>query len=356
MTKRGGFFTIDDIDFNNKIVLLRVDYNVPLDNKGKIVDDTRIKKTLPTIKLLLRKGAKQIIIISHLGRPKSKKESKYSLKKVATRLQILIKKPVKFEKATLKDRILMLENLRFNKGEEKNDKQFAKKLAKMADLYVNDAFSNSHRKHASMCAITNYLPGCAGLLLKNEIEVMQNAIDKPKRPFVAIVGGGKINTKLPLMKTMVKKADKVLVGSSIAQALKKKKSIKNKKILFPVDFIEKDSKYYDIGPKTIKGFTNIIMKAKTICWNGPVGWYEKKEYEKGTKAIAKAIAVATKKNKAISIAGGGETGEAIKRFKLTNKFTHVSTGGGASLMLWQGKELPAIKALKQSYRKFKNKF
>jgi phosphoglycerate kinase len=329
---------------------------VPLDNRGKITDDTRIKKTLPTIRLLLRKGAKQVVIISHLGRPKNRKDSKYSMRKVATRLEALLKKPVKFQKATLKDKILVLENLRFNKGEAKNDKQFAKKLAKLADIYVNDAFSNSHRKHASMCAVTNYLPSCAGLLLEKELEVMQNAIDKPKQPFIAIVGGGKIDTKLPLMKTMVKKADKVIVGSSIAQALKKKKSISNKKILFPVDFIETNSKYFDIGPKTIKNYVSVIMKAKTICWNGPVGWYENKKYEKGTKAIAKAIAAATTKNKAISIAGGGETGEAIKRFRLTNKFTHVSTGGGASLMLWRGTELPAVKALKQSYRKFKNKF
>jgi len=356
MTKKGGFFTIRDVNLNNKIVLLRVDYNIPLNKKRKITDDTRIKKTLPTIRFLLRKGAKQIVIISHLGRPKNKKDTKFSMRKVATRLQKLLKKPVKFNKATLKDKILVLENLRFDKGEEKNDKQFAKKLAKIADIYVNEAFSNSHRKHASMCAITNYLPSCTGLLLEKELDIMQNAIDKPKRPFIAIVGGGKIDTKLPLMKTMVKKADKVIVGSSIAQALKKKKAISNKKILFPVDFIGSDTDYFDIGPKTIQEFTNIIKKAKTICWNGPVGWYEKKKYEKGTKAIAKAIAAATKDNKAISIAGGGETGEAIKRFKLTNKFTHVSTGGGASLMLWQGMELPAVKALKQSYRKFKHKF
>lgn len=356
MTKRGRFFTIRDVNLNNKIVLLRVDYNVPLDKKGRITDDTRIKKTLPTIRFLLRKGAKQIIIISHLGRPKNKKDTKFSMRKVATRLQSLLKKPVKFEKATLKDKILVLENLRYNKGEEKNDKLFAKKLTKLADVYVNDAFSNSHRKHASMCAITEYLPSCAGLFLEKELELMQNAIDEPKRPFVAIVGGVKIDTKLPLVRTMVKKADKVLVGSSIAQSLKKKRSLINKKILLPVDFIVSDSKYFDIGLKTIKEYTNVIMKAKTICWNGPVGWYENKKYEKGTRAIAKAIAAATKKNKAISIAGGGETEEAIKRFKLTNKFTHVSTGGGASLMVWQGTELPAVKALKQSYRKFKHKF
>ncbi|MBD3259179.1 phosphoglycerate kinase, partial [Candidatus Woesearchaeota archaeon] len=265
-----------------------------------------------------------------------------------------LKRPVKFQKATLKDRILVLENLRFNKKEEQNDRKFAKDLAKLADLYVNDAFSNSHRKHASMCAITEFIPGCAGLLLEEELK-MKDIINNPERPFVAVIGGGKVDTKIPLMETMIKKADMILVGSSIAQYYSQRKGPKSKKIFFPADFAGKGSDLYDIGPNTIKQFTRIIKKAKTICWNGPVGWFEKKPYDKGTRAIAKAVAEATQKNNAVSLAGGGETGEAIKKFRLTNKFTHVSTGGAASLLLWQGKELPAIKALKENYKRFKNK-
>lgn len=361
MAKRGRsrkssrFFTLDQFRLANKIILLRVDYNVPLKENGDIADYTRIRKTLPTIKNLLGKRVKQIIIISHLGRPEGK-DPKLSLRKVARRLQTLLKQPVKFQKATLKDKILVLENLRFSKKEEKNDRKFAKNLAKLADIYVNDAFSNSHRKHASMCAITDFLPSCAGLQLENELKIAQDVLEKPKRPFVAIVGGVKLNTKIPLMKTFAKKADTILIGSAIAQELEKKKKQISRKIVSPLDFVISDSAYMDIGPYAIKEYVSIIKSAKTICWNGPLGAFEKKKFEKGTKTVAKAIAAATKERHALSIAGGGETIEAIQKYKLTKRFTHISTGGGASLLLWQGAELPAVKALEKNYQKFKKKF
>ncbi|MBW3011211.1 phosphoglycerate kinase [Candidatus Woesearchaeota archaeon] len=348
-----SFNTLRDIDFKDKRVLVRVDFNVPIE-KNKIADDTKIRAALPTIKAILKQKPEKIILMSHLGRPGGKKVKSLNMDKVAKKLSTLLKKKIKkvdkcfgIDIQKIKEDIIMLENLRFYPEEEKNSPAFAKKIADLGDVYVNDAFAVCHREHASVSAITNFLPSCAGLLLEKELKMYQ-IIEKARRPFIVIIGGAKLETKIPLIKAFVKKADYILLGSSTGKHVLDKPEnrwmLDNKKIIFPEDYI----KDLDIGKKTIKNYNYLISTANTICWNGPLGMFEKKKYEQGTRAVAKAIA---RNKRATTLIGGGSTEQAAKKYSIMKKVTHVSTGGGASLLVWQGAELPGVKALQQSYRR-----
>jgi len=385
--------SLKSLNLKNKRVLIRVDFNVPL-KKNRIQDDKKIKAALPTIKSVLKQNPKKIILMSHLGRPKGRYNKDLSLKPIANKLEKLIKIKVEFLKEPLsqkvkdqietsKNKIFVLENLRFYKEEKKNNKQFAKDLSKLADIYINDAFGTSHRSHASVEAVTKFLPSYPGLLLQKEIEIMSKALKKPKKPFIVILGGSKVSDKIGVIKNLLRKADVILIGGAMMftfyKSLKKetgkslvekdklklaKKLLKTskRKLILPIDTvitskinnkaksktvdidnIPKNMIGVDIGPETIEIYKEIISKAKTIIWNGSLGINEIKKFAKGTNEIAKAIA---KNKKAISIIGGGDTAAAVDKLKL--KFTHVSTGGGASLEFLEGKKLPAIKALEKS--------
>lgn len=381
--------TIKEADLKGKRVLVRVDFNVPIDASGSITDDNRIREALPTINYILGKGAKQVILMSHLGKPKGF-DAKLSMDNVAKRAGELLKTDV----AKLDDcvdvklpasKIVMLENLRFHAEEEKNDPEFAKKLAKNADVYVNDAFGTCHRAHASVHAITKFLPSYAGFLIEKEVSIMSRALENPKKPFVAIMGGAKVSDKIEVINNLLPRVDFLLIGGAMmftfykAIYLETGKSlveidklglaaqlIKNKKIMIPEDVviaekadegsamktvalsaIPKEWIGLDIGNNTIASYASIIRKAKTIVWNGPMGMFEIKRFAKGTEEIAKAVADATQNNNALSIIGGGDSAAAIDELGLKNKVTHVSTGGGASLEFLSGKELPGIKVLEK---------
>ncbi len=390
-----NFRTLKDFDVKGKRVIVRVDFNVPIDGKGKITDETRIVKTLPTIQYLMSKGAR-VILISHLGRPKGKKDPKLSLKPASERLSKLLKKPVKFipdcigeatknGTAALKNgEVALLENLRFYPEEEKNDATFSKSLASLAEIYVNDAFGAAHRAHASTAGITEYLPSAAGLLLAKEIEYFDRILKDPKRPFVAILGGAKVVDKIKVIENLMTKVDYLLIGGAMAytflkarghkigsskfdfegfelskQILEKAKQTKVQFIL-PLDHIIADTVTenaktdiseidisegwigVDIGPKTIERFQAVIAQAKTIIWNGPLGVFEIKAFSNGTRQIAESIA---QLKGATTVIGGGETAAAVVEMGLENRMSHVSTGGGASLEYLEGRELPGIKAL-----------
>ncbi|MCK5812056.1 MAG: triose-phosphate isomerase [Clostridiales bacterium] len=387
--------TIEDIDLSNKKVIVRVDFNVPLNNDGKITDDKRIKGALPTIKYLLENQCK-VILVSHLGRPKDGFEAKFSLQPVAKRLSKLLDQSVimasdvigedAVKKAiSLKEgEILLLENVRFHKEEKKNDKAFAKKLANMADIFVNDAFGTSHRAHASTAGIADYLPAVCGFLIKKEIEIMGKALKKPIRPFVAILGGAKVSDKIGVIENLLDKVDSLIIGGGmaytflkakgykigaslceedkikLAKELMAKAEAKNVEIMLPIGSIvakefknDTDYKYVpsdampdgwmgvDIGSLTIEKFSNEIRKAKTIIWNGPMGVFEFPNFAKGTSEIAKAVSQAD----AISIIGGGDSAAAIELLGYADKVTHISTGGGAALEFLEGKTLPGIECL-----------
>jgi len=391
--------TLKDFNFKNKRVLVRCDFNVALDEKGRIAEDFRIKETLPTIEYLIKKGAK-VILMSHLGRPEEtedKKEriKKFTLRPVAERLEELLKRKVKFlpdciGKETEKEinemgegEIVLLENLRFYDEEEKNDEGFAKKLAKLGDIYINDAFSASHRSHASIAGIPEYLPSGTGLLLEKEIKVLSKVMQNPWRPLVVIIGGVKIDTKIGVISQFLKKADHLLLGGQVANIILigkglslgksltgdkeivkkvKKIDITNPKLHLPVDgfislekrkddcfregaigTIKKEEKIFDIGPETIKIFSEIIKTAKMILWSGPLGLSEEKKFEKGTKETAESI---VKNKSAFKIIGGGDTIAAMDKFGLISKFDHVSTGGGAMLEFLSGEKLPGIEVLR----------
>jgi 3-phosphoglycerate kinase len=390
-------FTLKDFDFNNKTVLLRVDFNVPI-KEGKILDDNRIKAVLPTIDYLLKNNAK-IVLMSHLGRPDGNVAEELRLDKVGKMLSRLIKKNI----LTLKDcigtdiknsisameqgDIILLENLRFHNEEEKDDEKFAKQLADLGDLYINDAFGVSHRANSSVHSITKFLPSCAGFLMQKEIDMLSKITESPEKPFVAILGGAKVSDKIGVINSLLTKVDKLLIGGAMmftflnAQGLETgkskvedskldiaKKLLANPKIILPIDVvaageasekaesktflvqeIPKDMIGLDIGPDTVKYFGTIIKNSKTVFWNGPLGMFEIKKFSKGTDEIAKIIS----QTKATSVVGGGETAAAVDKFK--SKITHISTGGGASLEFVEGKKLPGIKALEENYRKFKNK-
>ena len=394
--------TIDDLSMNGDLksnrVLVRVDFNVPMskDDEGKISDDKRIVESLPTIKKIISEGGR-VILMSHLGRPKGEKNLKYSLRPVAMHLTDLLRKPVYFSDDCIgfdtrkivndlnNGDVLLLENLRFYKEEEANDENFAYELASYGDVYINDAFGTAHRAHASTVGITKFINKCAaGYLMQKELEYLSKAISNPEHPYVAILGGSKISGKIDVIKNLLGKADKILIGGGmvftfykamgyqIGKSLLEEDRISlakellqqaGNKIMLPVDIVaadkfENDSAFavvwgnempgnkigMDIGPETIKQFRDEILKAKTVVWNGPMGVFEMNNFAKGTVEIAMALADATK-NGAVTIIGGGDSAAAIAKAGLENKVSHVSTGGGASLEFLEGKKLPGVEAL-----------
>ncbi len=385
-----SIFTLKDFKFKNKRVLVRADFDVPLDN-NTITDDTRIRESLPTINFILKQMPKQLVLMAHLDRPDGKVVENLRFTIVAKRLSELIDMPI-FKTddciTELPDNcIVLLENLRFHKEEEQNNEEFAKKLSNYADYYVNEAFATAHRAHASNNAITSFLPSCTGLLFEKEINNLGKIL-KPKRPYMAIVGGAKMD-KINVIENMINKADKLLFGGVLANTIlmasgKKigasifdKNSIdfakgllqKNpKKILVPIDAVvgnrfnqDTESKIVDIekipenwlildiGPKTIQLYKDQLSKAKTVSWNGPIGVFEFEQFANGTKQLAEFLA----KSKATTIIGGGDSAAAVAKFGFADKMTHVSTGGGASLEFLGGKKLPAIQALEENYERYK---
>ncbi len=382
--------TVKDLNLSNKRVLVRVDFNVPLNEAGNITDDTRIRASLETIQYLIDHNA-TVILMSHLGRPKEK-SAKYSLAPCAKRLSELLGKPVTMADDCLSDTtnmkpgsIVLLENLRFYPAEEEpsSDPSFAKKLAEGKDIYINDAFGCAHREHSSTATIAKYFPGkaAAGFLLEKEINFLGNTLKNPKRPFFAIIGGAKVSTKIGVLKALCQKVDVLMLGGGMAYTFLKaqgigvgdslveesmidtaKEILKSKaKIYLPVDIVAATKfdnnaplktfnmpdpipagyQGMDIGPKTIEHWVKTLQEAKTVLWNGPVGVFEMPNFAKGTHAIAKALA----KLDATTIVGGGDSVAAIQELKLADKFTHVSTGGGASLEYVEFGTLPGIEAL-----------
>lgn len=382
---------VTDLDVEGKKVIVRVDFNVPI-KEGKITDDTRITAALPTINYLLDHGA-SVILMSHLGRPKTKEDLQYSLKPVAEYLATLVSAPVKFAsdcrgeiaKAASADlkpgEILVLENTRFYPEESKNDLEMSKDLASLADLYVNDAFGSAHRAHSSTAGIADFLPAAAGFLMEKEIKYLGNAIADPVRPFVAILGGAKISDKIGVINNLLKTADKILIGGGMANTFLKAQGYEmadslveaevldtakdllsraDGKIVLPVDMVlgnafDADAemktmatgdvpegwRVLDIGPMTVQLFSDVIMNAGTVVWNGPMGVFEFPHFAEGTFGVARAVA----NSQAVSIIGGGDSVSAINQSGLSDQITHISTGGGASLEMLEGLELPGLAVL-----------
>jgi len=393
--------TVRDVEIKGKKVLLRVDYNVPLSDKGEIEDDTRIRETIPTLQYLIDHGA-SIILMSHLGRPKGSPDPKFSLHQVAAQcLEPLLKRKLQFAadcsgneakqkaEALSPGEILMLENLRFHPEEEKNDPIFAKNLASLGDLMVNDAFGASHRAHASIAGIPKYIPAVAGFLLEKELNALSPLLLNPPRPYIALLGGAKVSDKLCVLKNLLLKVDAVLVGGGMAftflkaqgfavgnslveetqiDAVKKLLETDGKKIKLPSDCLAASSlqspeqtmnvtfskdpgsmanlQGFDLGPASIQAFKNFIeeTKPKTVFWNGPMGVFEVPEFSKGTFEIAKALGAAAKEGASV-IVGGGDSVAAVHLLGLAKGMTHLSTGGGASLEFLEGKTLPGVAAL-----------
>jgi len=387
--------TLKDLDLKGRKVLLRADYNVPLNSNQKITNDKRIRESVPTIQYLLSQGAK-IIICSHLGRPEGKVMPEYSLAPVADRLRELLHKPViltqdvagtdtfKYVRNMKDGDIILMENLRFEPGEEENNAEFAKRLASVADVYCDDAFGCMHRAHASVSKITEFLPSCAGLLVEKEMNIFTKTMENPERPFVVVIGGAKVKDKINLISNLLNIADVVLIGGAMAYTFMRAKGYpvgkslveKDKialakllmekaektgvKVILPVDHIvtgefsfsaesitvstakfPSNGMGMDIGPRTIIKYRHYINRAKTVFWNGPMGVFEFQKFAKGTNAIAKAMAKST----AVTIVGGGDSAAAVEALQLQDKLTHVSTGGGAALNLLEGIKLPGIEAL-----------
>ena len=388
--------TIEDIDVTSKRVLVRCDFNVPQDESGAITADKRIVESLPTVRYLRDHGAR-IILCSHLGRPKGKVNLKYSLKPVAVRLSELLEQPVALaadtvgpdaqaKAAALKDgEILLLENVRFDDREEKNDPDYARAMADLAELYVNDAFGTAHRAHASTAGVAAFLPAVCGYLIGKEIGVMGKALENPKRPFVAILGGVKVSDKIGVINNLLEKVDTLIIGGAMAytfdlakggavgisrveadkldyaREMMQKAGAQKVRFLLPIDNVCADrfaadaipmicgargisDKYMglDIGPRSIALFTDALKGAGTIIWNGPMGVFEFDAFAEGTRAIARAIA----QSGAVSIIGGGDSAAAVEQLGFADKMTHVSTGGGASLEFLEGLELPGISCLR----------
>ena len=376
--------SIKEANVKGKRVLVRVDFNVPIKN-GKVTDDKRIRAALQTINYLIKKKAR-IVLLSHLGRPNGKAVEEFRLQPVSNSLSKLIKRQVFYQPDCIgsdveeaidnlrEGDVLLLENVRFYPEEEANDEKFALKLAETAEIYVNDAFGTAHRAHASVHAITKYLPSYAGFLLLKEVQMLSKLLKNTKKPFIAIMGGAKVSDKINVIENLMKKVDSLLIGGAMAFTFLKaighdvgqsryeqdkvnlaKNLLRKykKRIILPTDFtldskktassstIPKNAKGLDIGPETTAVYSEIIKKARTIFWNGPLGLFEQKPFDKGTNAIAKAIA----RTNAMKIVGGGDSIAAIEKLKLEKKFTHVSTGGGASLEFLEGKTLPGIRAL-----------
>ncbi|HQL35989.1 MAG TPA: phosphoglycerate kinase [Bacillota bacterium] len=387
--------SIQEIDVDGKKVLVRVDFNVPLDENGTITDDRRIREALPTIRYLREHNAK-VILMSHLGRPKGKFNMKYSLKPVAERLSEKLGAEVRLAGDVIGDAVqamteslkegdvMLLENVRFYEEEEKNDKGFSKKLASLGDIYVNDAFGTAHRAHATTAGIAEYLPSAVGFLIKKELDIMGKALTAPERPFVAILGGAKVSDKIGVIENMMDKVDTLLIGGGMAYTffgamgyeigksifeadkaelageLLKKAETKGVKLLLPVDtvvasefsndapkktvpvaMIPKDMMGMDIGEDTRKIFSEIVKNARTVIWNGPMGVFEMPNFAKGTFELAKAMAECT----GTTIIGGGDSAAAVEQLGFADKMTHISTGGGASLEFIEGKVLPGIEAI-----------
>ncbi len=388
--------TIRDIDLKNKKVLVRCDFNVPFDEEGKISDNRRVVAALPTIKYLLEMGCK-IILCSHLGRPKGEFKKEFSLKPVAEELSKLLNVQVKLAEDVVgqsaitltnniqEGEIVLLENVRFEAGEEKNEEELSKKLASLAEIYVNDAFGTAHRAHSSTTGVARFLPAVSGFLIEKELEFLGNALENPQRPFVAILGGKKVSDKIGVIDSLLEKVDTLIIGGGmaytffksmgynvgksiceedkleLAQSLIKKAEEKNVKLLLPIDNVVADEfspdantkivssneipegwEGLDIGPKTVELFEKELKNAKTIIWNGPLGLFEYEKFANGTNEIAKCLA---NLNEVITIIGGGDSAAAVEKIGLADKMTHISTGGGASLEFLEGKKLPGIEAL-----------
>ena len=388
--------TIRDYDFSGKRVVIRVDFNVPLKD-GVVTDDTRIKSALPTINYLLDHGA-SLVVMTHLGRPKGKKNPEFSLKPVAKKFAEDLGRDVQLAddvigpeveaqvKALKPGQVLLLENVRFYAEEEANDPAFAKKLASYGDVYVNDAFGTAHRAHASTEGIAHYLPAYAGFLIEKEVKFMAPLLENPARPFVVIIGGSKVSSKISVLESMLKTADTMIIGGGMAYTFKKvlgfkigqsifepdyvdvaKKFLedakkKGVKVILPVDNLCGDSfdehppvslyegdlpddqQGMDIGPKTIELIRQALKGAKSVVWNGPMGVFEFDEFAHGTEEVAKMLA----ESDATTVVGGGDSVAAVNKFNLASKISHVSTGGGASLEFLEGKVLPGIKALEKN--------
>lgn len=391
--------SLKDLDFAGKRVLVRCDFNVPMDESGSITDDIRITSSLPTINYLVEKGGR-VILMSHLGRPNGEANKKYTLKAVANRLTELLSKEVIFAQddnvvsdvvkrqvENMKNGdVLLLENTRFRKEEEKNEESFSKELASLGELYVNDAFGTSHRAHASNVGVSTYLPSAVGYLVEKEISIMGKALEEPERPFVAILGGAKVSDKIGVIENLINIVDTIIVGGGmaytflkaqgyeigkslleedkieLAKNLLQKAKDKGIKLILPVDTvvakefkndcefktvkienIPEDMMGLDIGEETIKIFSNEILKAKTIIWNGPMGVFEMENFAKGTNAIAKVMS----ESAGTTIVGGGDSASAVEKAGYAEKMTHISTGGGASLELLEGKILPGIEAISE---------
>ena len=388
--------TIRDIDLKGKKVFVRCDFNVPLDEEGNITDNRRIVGALPTIQYLLEQNCK-VILCSHLGRPKGEVKKEFSLLPVRKELSKLLEKEVKLAEdvvgesakeltSNMKEQdIVLLENVRFDSREEKNEESLSKQLAEMAEIFVNDAFGTAHRAHSSTAGIADYLPSVSGFLIEKELNFLGNALENPKRPFVAILGGKKVSDKIAVIDSLLEKVDTLIIGGGmaytffksmgytvgksiceedkldLAQDLMKKAKEKNVKLLLPVDNIVADEfspnanskvvnfdqipddwEGLDIGPKTIELFKQELKDAKTVIWNGPVGLFEYEKFANGTRGVAEALA---NLEDCITIIGGGDSAAAIEKEGLADKMTHISTGGGASLEFLEGKKLPGIECL-----------
>lgn len=388
--------TVRDIQVKDKKVIVRCDFNVPLKD-GVITDDTRIKAALPTIRYLLDEGA-AVILMSHLGRPKGEPDAQYSLQPVAGRLSELLAREVIFAKSDrvvddevraaaaklMAGQVMLLENVRFRKEETKNGEDFARELAQLADIYVNDAFGTAHRAHASTAGIAAFLPAVSGFLIEKEVKFLGEALDAPKRPFVAIMGGAKVGDKIPVIRNLLGKVDALLIGGGmtytfykargyeigtsildeesleLASSLLKEAEEKNVRLLLPVDVLcgrefkndtetlvcraeemPPDMMGLDIGPETIAAYSSEIDSAGTIVWNGPMGVFEMENFAGGTRAVAEAMS----RCGAVTVIGGGDSAAAVTQFGLADKMSHISTGGGASLEFLEGKELPGIAVL-----------
>ncbi|MFA5524394.1 MAG: phosphoglycerate kinase [Tissierellales bacterium] len=389
--------SIVDLNVSGKRVLVRCDFNVPMNDKGEITDDRRIRSAIPTIEYIISKGGKAIVM-SHFGRPKGEPNPKYTLEPIAKRLGELLNKEVRFAKDdmvageiakevvnNMKDSdVVLLENTRFRKEEEKNGEEFAKQLASLGDMFVNDAFGTAHRAHASNVGISSKLPSASGYLVKKEMEVMGKAMSNPERPFVAILGGAKVSDKINVIENFLDRVDSLLIGGGmaytflkaqgleigkslveedkleLAKELIKKAKAKKVNLVLPLDMVvakefknetefktvdinqmPADMMGLDIGEKTIEVFSKVIKDAKTILWNGPMGVFEIPNFANGTNAIAKAMS----ESSGITIVGGGDSAAAVEQAGLDEKMTHVSTGGGASLEFFEGKVLPGIAAI-----------
>ena len=388
--------TVENIEVKDKKVLVRCDFNVPQDENGKITDNRRIVSALPTIKYLMENGAK-VILCSHLGRPKGEFKEKYSLKPVAEELSNLLGKEVKLAKDIIGEdakkladnlqsgEVMLLENVRFHKEEEENNPEFAKELANMAEIYVNDAFGTAHRAHATTAGVADYLPAVSGFLIKKELDFMGGALENPQRPFVAILGGAKVSDKIGVIESLLEKVDTLIIGGAmaytflkaqeheigkslceedkieLAKSLLQKAEEKGVKLMLPLDNVvakeasenaetkvvtEIEAEYagFDIGPATIEEYAKELENAKTVIWNGPLGMFEINQFAKGTMTIAEKLADI----EAITIIGGGDSAAAIEKAGLAEKMSHVSTGGGASLEFLEGKKLPGIECLENN--------